>query len=359
MPEFTCPKCSNRVQAADTLAGKHVLCPNCNATMSALVSHVDAAITGTAPLPRTSTDGAFAEGLPPMEPLRPVHKKAPPLLGRYVPLALIGSVVIVAIGLLIIAVQKVRETAARTQSTNNLKQIIGKFLAFHDVHKRIPFNGARPARASDPTSGSWAFQITPFEQTDFFDKPNTTTGFPDYICPGRGRPSVCTTGAWSDYCINPWLNDPDGRVDAPDAKRTLVSVTDGISNTIFVGQGSIDPAMYSATEAFAQSTDVLKGGQAATARRSTLLFPDRRGNADLTWGGPFGSGLLVGMGDMTVRAFAYDVPTCGITNGIADGFPARFIGNEPIPEGGPPEGVVWTFGTYLTPTGGEALTVPH
>lgn len=279
-------------------------------------------------------------------------------------LLVVIAIIAILIALLVPAVQKVREAAARTQSTNNVKNIGLSFHGFHDANKRLPFNGVSAAtttggviyqpdaRASTYNSGSWGFQILPFlDQTPMFaptgvavgvaiPAASKTSGIAAYMCPGRGRLPVdnTTAGAWTDFFINPYVNSLTGVVNAADSKRSMTGVTDGTSNTIFVGHGNIQTTTYSnATNA--GSTNIFNGGLATTTRTGFTNVRDNTTAQTTVWGSPYSQGALMGMGDGTVRMFAYGITaTTGITNGVAT--PAN------------------SFGCFLTPSGGESSTLP-
>jgi prepilin-type N-terminal cleavage/methylation domain-containing protein len=248
-------------------------------------------------------------------------------------LLVVIAIIAILIGLLVPAVQKVRESAARTQSSNNLKQITLASHTFHDTFRRLPFNGSVDhnwGHPSDPNSGSWCYQILPFvEQTALYRLDYRTAqgqnqkfvGISVFMCPGRGRPGFAAVsspperyngfnvdGAQSDYAINVWLNSPTGDTRGVNMKRRLPTIRDGTSNTIFAGINSLRTTSYEAPNAHSGCWDetLFAPGYGGTGRSGSVVQQDSPTVAFApNWGGPFDGGCLFSLCDGSVRLVTY------------------------------------------------------
>jgi prepilin-type N-terminal cleavage/methylation domain-containing protein len=139
-------------------------------------------------------------------------------------LLVVIAIISILIGLLLPAVQKVREAAAKTQGINNLKQIGLAVVGYHDNYGSLPHNG-KGTLTPDPTvsgfnqPGPWTWQLLPFlEQQAVVNSAAYTAPIKTYLCPGRARSPVSQSqspfvknssnpaihdGWWpTDYAIN-------------------------------------------------------------------------------------------------------------------------------------------------------------
>jgi prepilin-type processing-associated H-X9-DG protein len=181
-------------------------------------------------------------------------------------LLVVIAIVAMLMGLLLPAVQRVREAAGRTRCLNNLKQIA---LALHNrlaACGTFPPGGIEPrALSNDPTRRqlAWSGYLLPYLEQDAlyrrldlstaFDSPQNAaaaaTVLSVYLCPSAprdavvidGRGATSYGGLYGERITSP--NSPPKGAMIYDRALTVADIPDGTSTTIFVGEDTHGPGM--------------------------------------------------------------------------------------------------------------------
>ncbi|HWG44324.1 MAG TPA: DUF1559 domain-containing protein [Gemmataceae bacterium] len=189
-------------------------------------------------------------------------------------LLVVIAIIAILIGLLLPAVQKVREAAARTQCQNNMRQFAIALHAHHDTYQKLPA-GTSPTRSGGAWGFSWQVYVMPFmEQQNAYNlfnlnnsvwndgnNSNVLNQFTPSVlyCPSSpltkltaagnmaaGNSQYATTnyvgiaGAANDIAGRIWNGNAGivsgGGILFPNSQVRLTDISDGTTNTIMIGE---------------------------------------------------------------------------------------------------------------------------
>lgn len=202
-------------------------------------------------------------------------------------LLVVIAIIAVLVGLLLPAVQAARESARRSQCTNNLKQIGIAIHSFHDAKQTLP-SSVRPLLSSTVRAGLFV-RILPFiEQSKLWDAYDTSVTWSHAnnlpVSSQRITTYECPSAPKQNFTLD---HNPDGFVGGTGPWTGIVAVGD------YAGSLGVSPALgalSTATNPIDASTSTVSGGATITngflPKNSKLTLsdiPDGVSNTVAVW----------------------------------------------------------------------------
>lgn len=201
-------------------------------------------------------------------------------------LLVVIAIIAVLIALLLPAVQQAREAARRTQCKSNLKQIGLALHNYVDTNSRLMGagdNGPSTCCAPDPDRWdhlSWTFPLLPYlEQANLYQ--SVYSNWPQmrrspvgvFHCPSRRSVRLYQNFAKSDYSGSRGTAENGMFVRYATASLSLKDVSDGLSNTLAIGESMVHRAYMEGGGCCGDNESAYDSGWADDVIRHTSLPP--------------------------------------------------------------------------------------